>query len=184
MQQAPEPQPDADPLLPLLLASQGGDQDAFHKLYDAARRRLFGLALTIVNSAADAEDVVAETFVQAWRSAQNYDPSRGSVMTWLLVICRSRALDLRRRHRVPMEDIDEAILPMLEQEDWPDAPGSRRIARGMARLSDIQRQLIALAFYRGMTHQEISATTTLPLGTIKSHIRRALQSLRAELERV
>ena len=80
MQQAPEPQPDADPLLPLLLASQGGDQDAFHKLYDAARRRLFGLALTIVNSAADAEDVVAETFVQACQAAGLKTVRRGIML--------------------------------------------------------------------------------------------------------
>lgn len=182
MQPDGEAQPAVDPLLPLLVASQGGDQGAFRKLYEAARRRLFGLALTIVNGPADAEDVVAETFVQAWRDARNYDRSRGSVMTWLLVICRSRALDLRRRHRVVMEDIDDVVPPALEQEEWPDAPGSRRIARGMARLSQVQRQLVALAFYRGMTHQEIAEATTLPLGTIKSHIRRALQTLRLELE--
>ena len=182
MQPDGEAQPGVDPLLPLLVASQGGDQGAFRKLYDAARRRLFGLAMTIVNGPADAEDVVAETFVQAWRDARNYDRARGSVMTWLLVICRSRALDLRRRQRVPMEDIDDIVPPALEQEDWPDEPGSRRIARGMARLSQVQRQLVALAFYRGMTHQEIAEATTLPLGTIKSHIRRALQTLRMELE--
>lgn len=174
--------PDTDPLLPLLLASRDGDQAAFRKLYEATRRRLFGLASTIVAASADAEDVVAEAFTQAWRDARTYDRSRGSVMTWLLVICRSRALDLRRRQRTPMEDIDELSLPAADDAAPDHDPGTRRIARGMARLSSVQRQLVAMAFYRGLTHQEIAEATTLPLGTIKSHIRRALQSLRTELE--
>ena len=168
-----------DPLLPLLDATRRGDQAAFEHIYAAANRRLYGLAFTILGNSADADDVVAEAFLQAWRNAANYDRGRGSVITWLLVICRSRALDLLRRQRAPTEDIDNVVPPAWEHQDWADTASEQRLARGMAALSTMQRQIIALAFYRGLTHQEIADTTELPLGTIKSHIRRALLALRS-----
>lgn len=168
----------SDPLLPLLEATRRGDQSAFKQIYDATNRRLYGLAVTIVGSSADADDVVAEVYLQAWRNASNYDHTRGSVITWLLVICRSRALDLLRRQRAPMDDIDDVVPAAWDSEEWADTASQQRLARGMVALSAVQRQLIALAFYRGLTHHEIAAATDLPLGTIKSHIRRALIALR------
>ena len=171
-----------DPLLPLLDATRRGDQAAFQQIFNATSRRLYGLAFTIVGNSADADDVVAEVFLQAWRNASNYDPGRGSVVTWLLVICRSRSLDLLRRQRAPTDDIDDVAPAAWEHETWADTATEQRLARGMAALSNVQRQLIALAFYRGLTHQEIAETTDLPLGTIKSHIRRALIALRGAFE--
>ena len=177
-----QPADGADPLLPLLEAAHRGDQAAFQQLFNASNRRLYGLAFTIVGNSADADDVVAEAYLQAWRNAANYDRARGSVITWLLVMCRSRALDMLRRQRAPMADIDDVTPLAWEQDSWADTSSTIRLARGMSALNSVQRQLIALAFYRGLTHQEIATATELPLGTIKSHIRRALLALRAAFD--
>lgn len=167
----------SDLLLQWLSASRLGDQAAFRRLYDATSGRLMGLAMAMTGNRADAEDVVAECYAQAWRDAANYDAARGSVMTWLLVICRSRALDRRRRRRNTV-DIDEAPAVEFETGELADARASERLRAGIQALTDVQRQMVSLAFFRGLTHQEIASATQLPLGTVKSHLRRALIALR------
>jgi RNA polymerase sigma-70 factor (ECF subfamily) len=167
-----------DPLLQWLQASQRGDQAAFRRLYEATCARLHGLALAMTGNRADAEDIVAECFAQAWRDAARYDAARGSVMTWLLVICRSRALDRQRRRRPTTDSFDDAPGVEFAIDGRMDTRGGERLREGIAALSSVQRQLVSLAFFRGLTHQEIAAATRLPLGTVKSHLRRALIALR------
>lgn len=173
----------ADSLLPLLHQVQNGDHDAFATLYDRTSPRLFGVAMGIVGSSADAEDVLSEAYQQVWRTASGYEPRRGSVLTWMIVICRSRALDAIRRRRggeqplMPDIAVTDSAIDELEQSEI----GSTALAQALRGLSEEQRHLLAMAFFRGMTHQEIADATQTPLGTVKSHIRRGLLALRAEL---
>jgi RNA polymerase sigma factor (sigma-70 family) len=159
------------------------DQHALAALYDATHARVYGLALRIVRRADLAEEVVEDTYFQVWRQAVRFDATRGAAHAWLLGMARSRAIDLLRsesRHRH-----DEW------QEAWEphDASGGvdelLQLARQHADLHrallllDAQpRQLVSLAFFRGYTHEEIAAHAQLPLGTVKSQIRRALLLLR------
>ncbi len=139
--------------------------------------------MTILNNAADAEDVLSEVYQQVWRTAGRYERRRGSVLTWMIVICRSRALDAIRRRRpgdesaLPELAVDDRALGELENADVT----SEALAAALRQLSQEQRQLLSMAFFRGLTHQEIAATTRIPLGTVKSHIRRGLMLMREHL---
>lgn len=162
------------------MAARDGDQTAFRQLYDASSGRLFSVAFAILSNAADAEEAVSEVYAQAWRTSDRYDTSRGAVMTWLSMMCRSRSLDMLRRQRMVTEEIDEHNLPAFVDDQSSDDT-ARALSNAMSGLNEIQRQMLALAFFRGLTHQEISEHTGQPLGTVKSHIRRALLNLREQL---
>jgi RNA polymerase sigma-70 factor, ECF subfamily len=166
-----------------------GQQAALNELYDLTVAKLFGLARLILRNSADAEEVVCDTYAQIWESAHRFESGRGSVLGWMLTICRSRALDLLRQRRSrarttesfgreAREDLDEAapdvLLNALQQ--------GTSVQRAMSALTPIRRQLLTLAFLQGLSHQEIVEQTGLPIGTVKSHIRRALTVLRKELK--
>jgi RNA polymerase sigma factor (sigma-70 family) len=164
------------------------------RLYEATSGRVHGLVLRIVRLAPLAEEVVEDVFWQVWREAPRFDAARGRVLAWLLAIARSRAIDaLRRNERmraaeVVVDDDDtlEALAPDPERSDDPfDLVGASqhhvRLHALLAGLEPLQRQLLALAFMRGCTHEEIAEQTGLALGTIKSHIRRTLVALRSQL---
>lgn len=164
------------------------DSDALGALFNEAGGRLFALANAILRSREDAEEVVCDTFTQVWNDAHRFDPGRASVMGWLTVICRSRALDRRRQRRNPAQVVD--IESARELEDPQPLPvdllslleqGSR-VRRALAELPQERRELIAMAFLEGLSHQEIAERTHLPLGTVKSHVRRSLLQLRDALE--
>jgi RNA polymerase sigma factor (sigma-70 family) len=164
------------------------------RLYEATSGRVHGLVLRIVRLAPLAEEVVEDVFWQVWREAPRFDAARGRVLAWLLAIARSRAIDaLRRNERmraaeVAVEDDGalEALAPDPERSDDPfDLVGASqhhaRLHALLAGLEPLQRQLLALAFMRGCTHEEIAEQTGLALGTVKSHIRRTLVALRSQL---
>lgn len=160
------------------------DQRAFEAFYDATLSRVVALVRRICSDAGLVEEIVEDAYVQVWRDAARYDASRGVPLAWLLTIARSRALDaLRRRDEAqPMEDpevllddTDESSDPMDLLSVFEQASATRR---ALARLPARERQLVGLAFLRGMTHAEIAAETGWPLGTIKTTIRRALASMR------
>jgi RNA polymerase sigma-70 factor (ECF subfamily) len=164
------------------------------RLYEATAGRVHGLVLRIVRVAALAEEVVEDVYWQVWREAPRFDAERGKVLAWLLAIARSRAIDaLRRNERVracevAVEDGDvmEALAEPRERSDDPfDLAGAAqhhaRLQALLAALEPLPRQLLSLAFFRGCTHEEIAAQTGLPLGTVKSHIRRTLNVLRDQL---
>lgn len=179
-----------DEALAALIQRIGGQDDrALASLYDATAPRVFGLVGRMVNDAALAEEVVEDTFWQVWRQATRFDALRGRPLTWLLAMARSRAIDaIRRRERkahVALDD-DELAAVCDEQRPGPQESlaaqrGQQLLASALARLTPQPRQLISLAFFRGLTHEEIADCTGLPLGTVKSQIRRALQSLRQSL---
>lgn len=173
----------------LLAAVAGRDEAAFAAFYDATSSRAYALILRITQSAALAEEVMADVYLQVWQQAQRFDAARGSAQAWLCMLCRSRALDcLRRRepaetHADPDGLRDETVgaadpLDLLVALDRTTA-----IHAAVAQLGEVERQLLALAFFRGLTHQEIAAQTGMPLGTVKSVLRKTLLTLRDRLGR-
>ena len=168
----------------LLAGMAGGDEDtasAFVRRYQA---RVFGLALTIVGVPALAEDVAQEAFVKAWRYAATYDARRGRVATWLLTITRNAAIDaVRYRHDSPMDpDLLVSLLTVPDEgrpDDDPDDDLGLREA--LAELPPEQSGPIVLMTYLGLTAQEIARREDLPVGTVKSRVRRGLLQLRRRL---
>ncbi|HJV68041.1 RNA polymerase sigma factor [Ideonella sp.] len=162
------------------------DDQALTQLYDATAARVFGLVSRIVTDAATAEEVVEDTYWQLWRQSERYDAARGRPLTWVLAMARSRAIDaLRRRERKAHVLLDDDELAALCDEDSAGPPDllaathhQHLLHRALAALDAQPRQLIALAFFRGLTHEEIAACMGLPLGTVKSQIRRSLQTLK------
>jgi RNA polymerase sigma-70 factor (ECF subfamily) len=171
-----------------VLLMAGGDEAALGQLYDATLSRVYGVALRVTGRKDLAEEVAVETFWQAWREATRFDGSRGEVMAWLLMICRSRALDALRRkdsaesHPEPetlvTEPTDHAGTP-LDQLLLAEQAGM--VGDALKTLTPIQRQMIALAFFKDLSHQEICDHTGLPLGTVKSHLKRAQDGLKSAL---
>ncbi|MFM8898396.1 MAG: sigma-70 family RNA polymerase sigma factor [Burkholderiales bacterium] len=165
------------------------DEKALAALYDATMSRVFGMVLRIVRKRALAEEVVEDTFFQVWRQAARFDPSRGRAITWLLGMARSRAIDgLRREARFQCDSLDEASSGG-NATDLPDhSPAADELLdtarhhadlhRALTLLNTQPRQLVAMAFLQGLSHEEIATQTLLPLGTVKSQIRRALLTLR------
>lgn len=165
-----------------------GDEAALSRLYDLTLARVYALALRITSRHDLAEEVCIETYWQAWREAGRYDSARGEPLAWLMMMARSRALDtLRRQDRAtPCPDPET----LFDNESAPDASPldcllaaerARALDGALARLTPIQRQMVGLAFYRDLSHQEISNETGLPLGTVKSHLKRAQDTLRITL---
>lgn len=167
----------------LLAAAAAHDAQAFERFYDATIGHARALARRIVQGA-DLEDALADTYLDAWRLAERFDPLRGSAVSWLLNIVHSRAFDILR-HRPPGADgraPDEA--PGADPE-----PGDRlwqrevrqRLDRALATLSGRERWVLGLAYFRDQTHAAIADATGLPLGTVKSLILRAQAKLRQAL---
>jgi RNA polymerase sigma-70 factor (ECF subfamily) len=164
------------------------DARALEALYDATMARVYGIALRVLRRPALAEEVVEDTFFQVWRQAARFDASRGRALTWLLGMARSRAIDaLRREARFQHDSLDDEAQAGAD-EGVPAADDLLEAARDHADLHHAlmllnagPRQLVALAFFRGLSHEEIASQTALPLGTVKSQIRRALITLRERL---
>jgi RNA polymerase sigma-70 factor (ECF subfamily) len=169
------------------------DQEALSSLYDRHRRVIYALALRVLRDAAEAEEVLTDVFLQAWRHAPGYDRSRGSVPAWLINLCRSRAIDrLRARGRreaahsaLAREDQGRAAAPSKAgdgpEEEADLALKRRRIEAALGALSASQRQAIELAYYGGLSHTEIAERLGEPLGTVKTRIRQGLLTLRESL---
>jgi RNA polymerase sigma factor (sigma-70 family) len=165
-----------------------GNERALEHLYDATVGKLYALASAILRSVEDAEEVVCMTYAYAWSNASRFDPSRGDVLGWLLMLCRSRALDRLRQRQSSIVSADLARLENMEAEgDRPDdilllVQQRSGVHAALSQLTSERRHLVSLAFLQGMSHQEIAQTTGMALGTVKSHLRRALAQLREQLE--
>lgn len=161
-----------------------GDHDAVAELYDATSHLVFGLALRILGERGLAEDAVAEVYAQVWRQATGFDPSRGSAVSWLLTLTRSRAIDLvrargRERATEPLEAAAEVLSPTPDPETTTVTAERHRLVRAaLASLSAEQRELIELAYFSGLSHSEIAARLEQPLGTVKTRIRAGMTRLR------
>lgn len=164
------------------------DERALAALYDATLSRVYSVVLRVVRRASLAEEVVEDTFFQVWRQAPRFDPARGKALTWLLNMARSRAIDaVRHESRFQHDSLDAETAPEVEADDpghddlLDVARGHAELQRALMLLNPQPRQLVALAFFRGLSHEEIATHTELPLGTVKSQIRRALATLREAL---
>lgn len=170
-----------------------GDESALSALYDRWAGRIHTIAFWILADADEAEDVVEETFWQAWRTAARFDPARAAPSTWLMMMARSRAVDrLRQRRRTDGRLSAAAATEGLLEHATPSSlePPARhaeqtehaeRIVAALACLPAEQRSAIEMAFFEGMTHAEISARADVPLGTAKTRLRLAMQKLRQQL---
>ena len=176
-------------LAELLLATAGGDRDAFRQLYGAVSAKLFGVALRILQRRELAEEVLQEVFVRIWAHAAEYQSALGSPMTWMIAIARNQALDIRRRgrDRVPGDEgelLEHVPAPTPNPLDWALASSeARALERCLRELSEAQRDCIVKAYVEGYTQQELASQMERPLGTIKSWIRRGLLQLKDCLER-
>lgn len=161
------------------------DEEALAALYDTLLGRVHGLALRIARRPELAEEITEDVFWQIWRQAPRFDPARGNAMAWVTTITRSRALDALRR-TTPQEIQDDDALQAATNEAGGSNPldaltaidEHARLHAALSALDAQPRQLLALAFFRGLTHEEIALQTELPLGTVKSQIRRSLSLLR------
>jgi RNA polymerase sigma factor (sigma-70 family) len=167
----------------------GGDETALAKLYDATVSRVYGVALRIVRQPESAEEVVTDVYMQVWKDAARYDASRGRVIAWLLIIARSRSLDFLRRADEAFSH-PEPLTLISEVEDNGSSPpdllaatrDTSALHQALQVLTPMQRQLLSLAFFKGLSHSEIVEHAGIPLGSVKTHIRRALAELRKTLE--
>jgi RNA polymerase sigma-70 factor (ECF subfamily) len=164
-----------------------GRLEALEELYDRYRTMAYSIALRITADPTAAEDVVQDAFLGAWRNAARYEPRRGSVKTWLLSIVHHRAVDAVRRRRPTIELPDREDVPpssMTLPDLWPEVEAGldrSAVRSALAGLSDVQREAIELAYFGGLTQQEIAARTNTPLGTVKSRMRLGLLAMRRTL---
>ncbi|WP_189884791.1 sigma-70 family RNA polymerase sigma factor [Streptomyces xantholiticus] len=173
--------PDLQELLGLVAR---GDQDAFSQVYDTVGGAVLGLVRTVLRDPAQSEEVAQEVLLEVWKSAARYRPSRGSAMTWILTLAHRRAVDRVRSaqaathrerraallERTPAYDeVTEQVEARLEREQV------RRCLRG---LTELQRQSVTLAYYRGLAYREVAELLSVPLGTVKTRLRDGLIRLR------
>lgn len=155
-----------------------GDESALAEAYERWSRLIYTVALRSLPTAADAEDVTQAVFISAWRSRENFDPQAGAVPSWLLAITRRRVADFHRKRRdeVPLDPATDTPHPET------DVVSQVTVADEIDQLGEPAGQIIRLAFFDDLTHQQIAERLELPLGTVKSHIRRSLVKMRARLE--
>ena len=185
-----------------LLARAGlGDRAAFATLYERTSPHLFAVILRINRDRAQAEDILQEVYVNVWRAAQSFDASQSQPLTWLTSVARNRAIDSLRRAqaqpRIQTTFASTTTAGGLEDDDVYDtvadaAPGpldllsrasdARALDACMERLTSLQRQSVALAFFHGLSHAEVAEQLRQPLGTVKSWVRRALIALKSCLQ--
>ena len=184
-----------------LLARAGlGDRAAFATLYERTSPHLFAVVLRINRDRGQAEDILQEVYVNVWRAAKSFDAAQSQPLTWLTSIARNRAIDSLRRSRTQPQMQTSSGAPGAsdsEDEDVYDtvadaSPGpldllsrasdARALDQCMDKLSALQKQSVALAFFHGLSHAEVAAQLRQPLGTVKSWVRRALLTLKGCLQ--
>lgn len=171
----------------LLDRAARGESTAIGTLYDRYQGLMYGLANRITRDPALAQDVVQDAFVGIWRNAARYSSSRASARTWILSITHHRAVDAVRRRRPTSEIPDPELAPagLVLPDIWPEVVGrldAAAVRNALGELSPVQREAIELAYFSGLTQQEIAEKTTTPLGTVKSRVRLGLLQLRRSLE--
>lgn len=180
--------PDPQQLRTWLAGAAGRDAHAFRALYDATSPKLFGFALRILNRRDLAEDVLQESFVAIWNNAGNYQSHLAAPMTWMTTIVRNKAFDALRRtdHASEIDgepfaaDVvnalhDPAVTPIEALQLSRDA---KALAYCMSALEGLHRQVVGLAFFHDLSHSEVAAQMAMPIGTVKTWIRRSLEKLK------
>ncbi len=175
-------------LVAALARVPGGDRAALQTVYRLTAAKLFAVALRILGERGEAEDVLQEVYVTVWRKAADFDGSRASPMTWLIAITRNRAIDRLRATRASrrMEPIETAgdladAAPTADSK-LEQAQENARLHHCLGGLAEHERDALRAAFFDGNTYEELAARMKVPLGTMKSWIRRAMIKLKACLE--
>ena len=166
------------------LAFSAGDEDALREAYARWSALVHTIALRSLGSVADAEDVTQQVFVNGWRRRSGFDPSKAPLPAWLVGITRNAIKDVLERHARDRRDA-LAVGARLDRDPEPETAGLAErltVVDEISRLGEPQGTIIRLAFFQELTHDEISRRLDLPLGTVKSHIRRSLSRLRDRLE--
>ncbi|MCX5374712.1 sigma-70 family RNA polymerase sigma factor [Streptomyces sp. NBC_00080] len=177
----PASQPDPQELLGAVAL---GDQEAFAGLYDIVAGPVLGVVRAVLRDRAQSEEVAQEVLVEVWRSAPRYRPERGSAVNWVLTMAHQRAVDrvrsvqaaAAREHRAALldhapeyDEVIEQVEARLERE---------QVRRCLRTLTELQRQAVELAYYRGLTYRQVAEALTVPLGTVKTRLRDGLIRLR------
>lgn len=176
---------DADPEIALSQRFRAGEERALEEVYRRWSPVIFTLALRSLGDRRDAEDVTQRVFVSAWTSRTSYDPAKAKLSTWLIVITRRRIADMhesRARVRALQQQLERTTRPEDLMGEEPDLAESILISDEIDRLEPDARQVVRLAFFDDLTHEQIARKLNMPLGTVKSHIRRSLSRMRDRLE--
>ena len=175
--------PESDQVLVRAIAN--GDTRALAALYDRHAPVMLALARRIVLGKSEAEDIVHDVFVEAWRRAADYDEARGSVKAWLFLRTRSRAIDFRKSagvsRTIPTGDGDWLMTLADPRSNDSDAPDRARLRQLLATLNQDQREVLFLGYFEGLSSSEIAAQIGIPIGTVKSRVAAALGALRLAL---
>ncbi len=171
--------------------AQHGDKRSFSELYDRFSGAVFAIILTIIKDRAEAEDALQDCFCSIWDHAEQYDPSKGRVVSWIMTVARNKAFDhtakLKRQGKIAtrVEEVSQEE-PKITDQDAFDSTVTREeshaVREALNRLPEEQRQAIQLAFIKGMTQTEVADSLDEPLGTIKARIRRGLYQMRGVLQ--
>jgi RNA polymerase sigma-70 factor (ECF subfamily) len=169
-----------DPDVELVHAMAAGNQEALAALYERHSELMLGLAMRIVRNRREAEDLLHDVFLEAWRTAKDFDPNRGRVRTWLAIRMRSRALDIQKSARVSRNAGDAGLDRLVERESEA-SPDHAKVRAALGALPADQRQVIELAYFDGLSCSEISDRISIPIGTVKSRLAAAMSKLRNTL---
>lgn len=169
-----------DPDAELVRAMAEGQQEALAALYERHSALMLGLAMRIVRNRKEAEDLLHDVFLEAWRTAKSFDPKRGRVRTWLAIRMRSRALDQQKSARVS-RNAGDGGLDRLEADERQSSPDHAKVRSALEELPQEQRQVIELAYFEGLSCSEIAERIAVPIGTVKSRLAAAMSKLRATL---
>ena len=185
---APMAETPDDQLIALIDRVAQRDESALKALYDLTSGKLFGLSMRVVRNNEWAEDALQDTFLQIWRNAPDYRASLSPPMAWLGLIVRSRSLDLLRRRKAARDHLTEEIDDTLAETLAGDAPNPMdtslasqqawALHQCLGKLENKQREVVSLAYLRDLSHGELAEQLKLPLGTVKTWIRRGLDQLR------
>ena len=177
----PSSQPDLQQLMREVAL---GDQDSFAAVYDAVAGSVLGVARGVLRDQAQSEEVAQEVLVEVWRTAPRYRPDRGTVVNWILTLAHRRAVDrVRSVEAAAARDHKAALLDRTPEYDEVTEQVESRLEREQVRrclrtLTEIQRQSVTLAYYRGLTYRQVAEALALPLGTVKTRLRDGLIRLR------
>ncbi|MEX1078055.1 MAG: sigma-70 family RNA polymerase sigma factor [Homoserinimonas sp.] len=171
----------------LLLRIAEGDQQAFSDFYDEIASRVLGLIVRVLRDHAQSEEVTQEVFLEVWQTATRFDPNKGQAASWVMTMAHRRAIDRvrssqsgrDRETRIGIRDYDPAYDSVSETVEI--SVEHERVEVAMARLSEMQRQAVTLAYYGGYSHSELAEMLSVPLGTVKTRLRDGMMRLRDEL---
>lgn len=171
-------------LAELLRRSGRGDEAAFAQLYDATSARAYGMAVRVIRDPSQAEEVTQEAFLEIWRTASRFNVDKGSAISWVLTIVHRKAVDRVRsaqastRRDTTYHQGSQAVEHDSTAEAAHASMEARRVRQAMDSLTEVQREALELAYFKGYTHTEVATMLDLPVGTAKTRIRDGLIRLR------